>query len=691
MKNGSVNIWMNLIGFDKNDEDRGVKRFLNQVGFKPDSIFALLCSPDFFNQHKGMDTEYILPPDNCAYWGIPRNAERERQEWTNYDVRALAKNLKAEGIKIYADIFGVTLGNAFHKEWIYEHKEIMRHGTASAERAYGYFPLKRFKDGTYYEDFFIDKVCETLVDYGMDGIHLADAFCPAGSNGLCDLEFSTDFFDQFISYLGKPMPSDVMATMGDDSATAEKFRSEYVKRNLREEWTLFVSWRWERFFKKLADRLHAIGKEVTVLGMYCTDPFETLYCLGINLKGIVNAGVDRVTANILPTSCFVAGRDDRPDFFHKYMALASTTAAHLPKGHLISMLGVQDATEEWSMIHHAPSRHERDIYSIMAYHVIDNEGVRRALDGYMICLGDGIPRNDWDWERERFVEALDADACQIISPVMLWSESANDKMLREYIKTRRWTPHKHFYEMSRLGTMCGATITPDGVKNHSGAILVPNIDMLQGDELEAVKSYTGGAILATASPDFDPSILGSATYTVSDPYSTYPLKMIVMGKEISPEAKSAVDELLSCDDGKPNLEGDYLLLEEPGYVLSENLVFNKVTEGFAKAMALLLKEICDIPFNVNKPFIALKKRSGAYRLYLYNPNDAKYTRAFVESKNEIISYKNATRFPILPPRWIENASNSLHHVFDGAEKKKFSFDIKIQPAGVTVVEIECAE
>ena len=118
MKNGTVTIWMNLLGFDKNDPDRGVKRFLARTGFKPDGISALLCPPDFYNMHSGMDEEYVLPPDNCAYRGIPRNSEREGQEWTNYDVRALAENLKAESIEIYGGIFGSTLENAFHREWI---------------------------------------------------------------------------------------------------------------------------------------------------------------------------------------------------------------------------------------------------------------------------------------------------------------------------------------------------------------------------------------------------------------------------------------------------------------------------------------------------------------------------------------------------------------------------------------------
>ena len=688
MKNAKLNIWMNLIGFNRDDEDKGVKRFLEQTGFKPTAVYALLCNSDFFNQYGGMETEYTLPPDNCAYWGIPRNAERERQPWTNYDLRLLTANLHKEGVEVYASVFGVTLNNNFHKEWIYEHSEIMRHGTNGTAGAYGFFVLKRFNDGTYYEDFFIKRVCETLLGYGMDGIHVADAFCPSGGNAI-DVDFSTEFFGQFIDYIKTPLPDSVMSTLGDDSPEAEKSRSEFIKMNMREEWTKFLAWRWNGFFKKLCAALHSIGKKISVLGMYCTDPFETLYCLGIDLKGIVEAGVDTISANILPTSVYIGSSDERADFFHKYMALASTTAAWLPKGHLVSMIGVQDATEEWSMLHHAPCRHERDIYTMMAYHTLDKDGVCRALDGYMICLGDGISHEDWQWEYSRLSGATDESVEEVISPAVFWSDSAHESMLNEYIKTRRWTVHKHFYELSKRGVLPAATIKADGLSHHKGAVLVPNLDMLTNDEIEAIKSYKG-AVLATAGADFNEADFGIAPkLTLTDSFSSFPLKLLVINGDIDEETKAEAIKLASIDDGANNLEGDLLALEEPKYVLNETLVFAKVTDGFAQAMTLILKKLSYNGFDINMPNIVLKLKSGAYRVYLINDSDVKYHRAFVKSEKSIIDYKTATNFPILPPRWVESATKSLHHNHSATNGERFSFDIKVQPGGVTVSEFKC--
>ena len=79
----SINVWMQLLGFEKNDPDCGAERFFKQAGVVPDNICALLFHPDFVHLHQGMEKEYKLFPDNCAYRAIPRNTERARQDWTN--------------------------------------------------------------------------------------------------------------------------------------------------------------------------------------------------------------------------------------------------------------------------------------------------------------------------------------------------------------------------------------------------------------------------------------------------------------------------------------------------------------------------------------------------------------------------------------------------------------------------------
>jgi hypothetical protein len=76
----------------------------------------------------------------------------------------------------------------------------------------------------------------------------------------------------------------VAATANDDLLPARNIRHDYIWANLRREWIDFYEWRWTGFFKKVCDAVHAIGKEVWVLGMYCTDPFDTRYIYGFDSK-----------------------------------------------------------------------------------------------------------------------------------------------------------------------------------------------------------------------------------------------------------------------------------------------------------------------------------------------------------------------------------------------------------------------
>lgn len=685
MNRDSITIWMNLLGFEKNDADKGVGRFLDTTGYKPDAITGLLCHPDFFNQHRGMTEKYILPPDNCAYYGAPRNLERERQEWTNYDLRELVSGLHKEGIEFYAGVFGSYMNDAYHREWINDYPELFRPGLKNGNNREKLFALKRFKDGSYYEDFFVDKVCETLTDYGMDGIHLSDGFCPPAGGMLHNLDFSSDFVDQFLEHSGITLPKELADTMGDDDLDVQAERGRWIYREHRLEWIEFNAWRWEGFFRKLCTRLHAIGKKVLVLGMYATDPFESLYCIGISLRKIVEAGVDAITANILPTGCYIMGRDERPYYFYKYMALAATTAAHLPKGHLVSMLGVQDSTEEWNAIYDRPVMHQRDMYTMMAFQMIDKDGIARALDGFFLCLGDGLSRHDWEWEKERLDIALSAKPVKLYAPVMLWSEYGNEALLPEYIKTRRWTPHKFYYELMKAGEFVGGTILPEAVIGHEGPIFVPCFDLLSEAEQKLLKEYRGGAVIATACPDFDVESL-TPSLVIDDKFSDYPTRVFVLGAKLNDSTLARISELISMDDGTDNLGGDIANLPEPDYTLTDTLVFSKVTVGMLEAIALMLKSATSSPFEIDKPHIVMQMPGGAYRLYIFNDSEEKYHRAFVKAERDVKDTKFISKFPVLPPKFMAEATDALHHVY-GDDAPKNSFQVKIQPGGVTIMDV----
>ena len=166
-------LWIELIGFDNNQKDFGVKDFISTTGFIPEAISFLFSSSDFIVIHEGMEKEQIFPPEFCSYNGRPYNRLRNRQDWTNHQLKGLTKELQKYGIAVYFSFFDFFVNEKGESRWGHNHPEIWE--TGNKGKRYPFInPLKRLKDGTFYKDFFKEKLAKVLNDYGLDGFHLAD-------------------------------------------------------------------------------------------------------------------------------------------------------------------------------------------------------------------------------------------------------------------------------------------------------------------------------------------------------------------------------------------------------------------------------------------------------------------------------------------------------------------------------------
>ncbi|MDF2717583.1 MAG: hypothetical protein K0R28_4508, partial [Paenibacillus sp.] len=297
-------IWTPLIGFDKEQQDRGVQEYYSTIGFKPDGISLFLFCPDIVHHHDGMERERVLPPDNCNYYGNVRNEIRDIQPWTNFELRELVAGLESRGAETYMGIMGVYVNNndpdspsaynTGHREWLADHKELMgvwTVGTASLH------VLKRFKDGTYYEDFFLAKLREALNDYGFSGLHVSDNFCPPGSAGSArNGDYSDDMVEQFTAHTGIKLPDEISASVDDRDREGIRKRGTYIWNRYKWEWLGFLTWRWASFWEKICKGLHEDGKKVIVNNAWCSEPFEAIYRYGIDYKKLYAAGVYYIAA-----------------------------------------------------------------------------------------------------------------------------------------------------------------------------------------------------------------------------------------------------------------------------------------------------------------------------------------------------------------------------------------------------------
>ncbi|MCL2517671.1 MAG: hypothetical protein FWF15_03815, partial [Oscillospiraceae bacterium] len=224
-------------------------------------------------------------------------------------------------------------------------------------------------------------------------------------------------------------------------------------------------------------------------------------------------------------------------------------------------------------------------------------------------------------------------------------------------------------------------------EDYHGTLLVPDFDMLSDEEKQAVANYRNGGVVCTAPDGFDLTAYNiQPKFQITDRFSNHPLTAFMFGADISREVIDKIEALLSVDDGTANTEpadlGDHY------YTLIDTLSFVKVTTGFRDAIALLLKAAQGDMITCDMPYIANKLTNGAWRLYIFNTVNEHYRHAFVTINKPVADVRIVSSFPVLPVRFIENKSGNLTHKYTGDPVNKQNFELKLQPGGVTILDVE---
>jgi len=685
-------IWMPLIGFDKNQPDKGVDEYIKNAGYTPGAVSVFLFHPDIINEHENMDKEFVLHPDCCSYYGVPANEFRERQDWTNYDLRELAHSLEARGIDGYIGVDGVYLENTKHYEWESDHLELLSYGVNGRMNLN---VLKRFKDGTYYEDFFADKIEKCLTDYGFAGLHVSDFFCPP-EHSISNGDFSADLIDQFISHSGVTLPDDIMNRMDYDEQEDINARQKYIWGKLRREWIDFYAWRWESFWSKICSRIHALGKKVMINNAWCADPFEALYRYGIDYRRFYKAGVDYLVAETVPTGGELIAPERGPRF-HRFMTMPQCMKVFNPENNLLTLLGVKDCTEEWDVLHHAPMRLEKDMYTLATNYINNNGEYICATDGYMVTLGDGITSDEWKWLSEREKLAFEKLPTKILAPTVIWSDAAHYAMLDDYIETRRPSLHKQVSDLKSENTPIGSFARIDNLHMVDGNIFVPNFDLLAEDEKETVLSYKKGTVFATCPADYakkHPELTKELFF--EDTFAPYSLCAFALNVTASVQSlKDKVSEIFENGEMSNVPEGtpkDWF--DAPFFNVF--IPFTLSSDAFTKSLSYIMQNSGNEIFTSDAWMLPVLLEDGVYRIYVYNVPNA-YKRYEIMSKKPIKSVKPAGKYPVMPPKYVVPPKEG-ETKFDGAkadaikiglasDEIPFGFVAKVPPGGVSVFDV----
>lgn len=660
-------IWTELIAFDNQKPDFGVNQYLKATGFTPKAICLLIGSPDFVLSHAGIEKEVDLPKEYCSREGHEFNRERKRQDWTNHQLRSLIQGLKKKGVEVYLSSFSKYTRDREHREWIRDHLEVL-HVWRKYGKAWALNCLSRLNDGSYFEDYFAKQMVRTLTDYGFDGWHGADGFGPL-SGSIHDTSFSDDMIDQFATTSGLKLPEVVTGKCGHDVPKLTA-RGDWILKHKRAEWCEFYADRWARFWSTMVTALHAHKKKAVINSAWGRAPFESLYRYGIDYQRIAATGVDGIIVETVAASLAMDPRLANTDRHDDFLSMLMLIRACVPETRLIYLQTVHDVVEQWDAIHHHPTVLEREIYALPnVFHITSDGKLKPSGDGFLVCLGDGLNRDEWGWLESRWNMAFTQPPQGTDGVTVVWSDAAYRAQMVDFIHTRTWNTHRLLYQFMSAGATVQTTVNVNSMEHARGAILVPNSHLLPADELTKVMKYQGGPIVligrkvdSLPKPDLE----------FRDVYRPYELWCGVYHADAG--FKGEMPAIVK--DGEEQPLGDLSKLTAPRSYWT-HLKYRKVSQSFVKACAETLQKVSKaITVTSNEDAVALmpvKLANGHIRIAIKNRSHS-YARPQIDVGKPVKSAKVLTSYP----------SVAIH-------PKGSKFDLRVPGRGIVVIEVVTEE
>jgi len=639
-------LWIELIGFDNAMEDYNVSSFLNNLGFTPNGISILFSSIDFVNMHEeGLKEEKKLSKCHCSYLAHPYNEDRVRQDWTNYQLKCLISEIKKRGIKVFFSIFN-TFYNIRNDKLVLEdfggsHSElweVTRDGKINP--TYQINMLKRFPTGEYYEDYFIEKIRQCLIDYGFDGLQVADGIS-SGRTALQEGDYSDDMVEQFLVYSGISLPPDIKKCCDGDSERFLK-RAKYIWNHLRIQWIEFHVQRWERYFIKLFDAVHSVGSEVLFHSAWTRDPFEAIYRYGIDYKKAVTAGADAVLVNEVSCNVAICSSEDngyiikdeyRRKLPYEYASMVMLIKAYLDNTKILTLSPIRDTYEDHDIIHHAPTLMSRYVYTNLNTYIYKNAGFKPCTQGPLYCLSDGLKKHEWDFIRKTWDTGYTNDARNSEGVILVWSDERMHNELDYFIKSRGWHTHKIVYELLYRGIPVNSIVRVNELQNINGTILITNPGLLPTYELETAMEYRNGLQLYFGVPAF----CGEE-------------RNIKAGIKVSVYSKKEEKELFSREIEYSNnhFGEDLSLVEDPLKGLwTCPLGYSELNNELLSDSVNIVCEMLNIPRVIkheNSCKIICIRLSGNRHRILIGNDDYYYNRPVIDMGKKIISAKVISKY-----------------------------------------------
>lgn len=506
--------WTELIAFDNTQADGGATEYLATLNFAPEVLCLLISSPDFALQHQGMDCEYILPPEVCSRHAHPGNEVRNRQEWTNVQLRSLIGHLTRAGVAVYFSQFTNYFLDEFHHEWLSDHQEA-RQAWSFDHRGLNLNPLAQLDDGTLFEDIYIPKLVKICRDYGFSGWHGPDGWGPLSSGNIMGTDFSDSMMKQFLAgrdwtlpeCLARPCPA--IVTQEERTAARKaglpepktglaqlQERGSWVWTHRRKEWIAFHVDRWCQFWRKMTDALHRAGLKNAINSAWTKGTFDALYDYGIDYRKMAKLGIDAMVVEAVALG-MTQTRPEEKWYHDDYAASLAEIKAAAPEFKLVFLHGIKDVVELWDNLRQATPGYERELYKLANLYYRDRGGLRRSADGLLACLADGIAEHEWKFIRERWQASFDGNPMEAGEVTVLWDDAQIDCGVDDFIRDGFLPGQKQFAALLRNGVQLQTVCRIENAECCPGAIYLPSAHLTAPKVLDQLlRSHPGPVIFS---------------------------------------------------------------------------------------------------------------------------------------------------------------------------------------------------
>ena len=496
---GVKHVWTELVGFDNASSDYGVAEFLSRSEVRPSAVSILLTDPELMHSHRDLSADFPIGDFHCSYCARPGSEERARQPWTAWQLRGLVAELRRRGVEAYPSFFDVASSTnsgyaakfgarPFAKTWLDAHPEIgcqLADGRLSRDICV----IKRFADGTAYEDFFAPQLLRFLRDYGFSGWHACDGFGHP-RHALNEGDFSDDVLEQFAA----AVPSVRIPSGGCAD------RAAWVLANARPAWCRFWARRHAQFVGKAAAALHSAGMKVFANTCWTCDPFEALWRYGVDYRLLEKAGVDgfysEASATVLTLEGWGEQSISKLDRCRAAL-LRIAPAVSVPVFHLAC---VKDGMEQYNSLRHAPALVEAELLGLGGVFC----GGGRSFAGVLWCLADGIRREEW--ARLDAMRGLAASSARPDGVRVVWSARAHDAELDAYAADATQSSYALLARLLHAGASVSASMRVDeAIADKSAPLLILNPALFPADELAALRKRSAAVVeFGLGSAGFEP-------------------------------------------------------------------------------------------------------------------------------------------------------------------------------------------